>query len=1044
MNSIGSAWSKWDLHIHTPASYHWNGQRFEGLSPDDCDKLCRSVIDAMNATDVVAFCVMDYWTFEGYITLRKYLERHSDVIAKRIFPGMEMRLVAPVDYKLNTHVLISDEVPLEDLGTFLAHLKLSAPDGKSPTRSNLIEAGRKYDPSKLKEHGYKVEDRANEDRMLELALKTVLVTPDSLRRAMQEVGEENCLLIQPFGTNDGIDDLDWKQHPYTAQNLMSWAHCFETRKQKEVDLFLNRRTPANEAFIDVFQENLGGYPKPCFSGSDAHRPADYGVYPSGRATWLKAQPTFKGLKQVCNEPTLRCHVGDKPEKLRHVDLNPTKYIKSLALSKVAGSTLADEEWFDEKLVFLNSGLIAIIGNKGSGKSALADILALAGNSHCNELEFLNDERFRAGGNKAQHFVATLTWMDGTQVTVNLGADADRNKPERIRYLPQHFIETLCNEIASGNDSNFSKELRKVIFSHVPTEEQLGYGSLDELLDYRIQSRRQAFAQKQSSIFELNGVILRNEAEMSAATIDMYEKALAQKKQELAALDKDPLAEIKKPDDDPNDERTRLLVAKIDEQRTQHGTLTGEIKLLHDERQELTAEEARLTRILGHIENFQAFHSKFVADHTEEFTSSGFDIHEVVAVTVNSEGISARLSEVRFRLDQIAMLLSGIEPTADQPGTAGLESRAEDALAAIAKLQDGLNAPQKAYQSYLREREIREARRAEIVGSAETPETVEFFAERIKRAKGVIPGEVATLKVRRRQLLRELHSELKGIREDYEKLYAAVQRIASDAARSANSIQLEFDASIAIQKFEADFLIYIHRGRTGNFQGDDESKSAVKSLLKAHDFNDSESVVAFTDALLEKLTVLDGAGTQLQIASQLRDRTKVKQLYDFIFGLEYLDIRYMLRLGGKEISQLSPGEKGALLLVFYLLLDTEEIPLIIDQPEHNLDNESVVQLLVDCIRTARSRRQVMIVTHNPNLAVFCDADQVICCRIDKADRHRIEYDTGAIEDYDINKFAVTVLEGTYAAFDNRRRKYQKPIPTYALDPLKIPILGKITG
>ena len=139
----------------------------------------------------------------------------------------------------------------------------------------------------------------------------------------------------------------------------------------------------------------------------------------------------------------------------------------------------------------------------------------------------------------------------------------------------------------------------------------------------------------------------------------------------------------------------------------------------------------------------------------------------------------------------------------------------------------------------------------------------------------------------------------------------------------------------------------------------------------------------------------------------------------------LEPRYALKLDEKDISQLSSGEKGALLLVFYLLLDPEQIPIIIDQPEQNLDNESVVKLLVDCIRQARARRQVIIVTHNPNLAVVCDADQVICCRLDKAHGNRVTYDCGAIEDGPINKTAVDVLEGTYPAFDNRRRKYHKP-------------------
>ena len=136
-------------------------------------------------------------------------------------------------------------------------------------------------------------------------------------------------------------------------------------------------------------------------------------------------------------------------------------------------------------------------------------------------------------------------------------------------------------------------------------------------------------------------------------------------------------------------------------------------------------------------------------------------------------------------------------------------------------------------------------------------------------------------------------------------------------------------------------------------------------------------------------------------------------------------RYTLQLDGKEISELSPGEKGALLLVFYLLLDQEEIPIIIDQPEQNLDNESVVRLLVDCIRRARECRQVILVTHNPNLAIVCDADQILCSKIDKATGSHITYTCGSIENPKINARSVDVLEGTFPAFDNRRIKWMKP-------------------
>jgi len=120
--------------------------------------------------------------------------------------------------------------------------------------------------------------------------------------------------------------------------------------------------------------------------------------------------------------------------------------------------------------------------------------------------------------------------------------------------------------------------------------------------------------------------------------------------------------------------------------------------------------------------------------------------------------------------------------------------------------------------------------------------------------------------------------------------------------------------------------------------------------------------------------------------------------------------------GKDLNEneFSPGEKGALLLIFYLLIDKEKVPLIMDQPEENLDNESVYSLLVPYIKKAKQKRQVIIVTHNPNLAVVCDAEQIIYAHMDKKN-NEIRYESGSIESIEMNKRIVDVLEGTMPAF-----------------------------
>lgn len=152
---------------------------------------------------------------------------------------------------------------------------------------------------------------------------------------------------------------------------------------------------------------------------------------------------------------------------------------------------------------------------------------------------------------------------------------------------------------------------------------------------------------------------------------------------------------------------------------------------------------------------------------------------------------------------------------------------------------------------------------------------------------------------------------------------------------------------------------------------------------------------------------DSDGDELSPSDQAHD---LKELYDLLFSLDYLSSRYELRLGGKNLNELSPGEKGLLLLIFYLQLDRNSTPLIIDQPEDNLDNDSIFKVLAACIRDAKKHRQVILVTHNPNLAVGADAEQIVYVKLEKSKNYKFSYEAGSIENPRINKKIVDVLEG----------------------------------
>ena len=141
--------------------------------------------------------------------------------------------------------------------------------------------------------------------------------------------------------------------------------------------------------------------------------------------------------------------------------------------------------------------------------------------------------------------------------------------------------------------------------------------------------------------------------------------------------------------------------------------------------------------------------------------------------------------------------------------------------------------------------------------------------------------------------------------------------------------------------------------------------------------------------------------------------------------------------------MSPGKKGLVLLRLLIDLSNEEWPILLDQPEDDLDNRSVYDELVSFVKNKKKRRQIVIVTHNPNLVVGADAEQVIVANQAGQQKGRdnkkfkFEYVSGALE----NSFELSeakqeailfrkgqrqhvyeVLEGGKEAFQKREQKY----------------------
>lgn len=122
---------------------------------------------------------------------------------------------------------------------------------------------------------------------------------------------------------------------------------------------------------------------------------------------------------------------------------------------------------------------------------------------------------------------------------------------------------------------------------------------------------------------------------------------------------------------------------------------------------------------------------------------------------------------------------------------------------------------------------------------------------------------------------------------------------------------------------------------------------------------------------------------------------------------------------KTLNQLSVGMKGTMYVCLKLATDPFLKPFIFDQPEDDLDNDFIMNELVPIFKEMKKYKQIIIVTHNANLVVNTDAEQVI---IAQNNSETISYQAGAIESTEIRKNICKILEGGEVAFRKREQKY----------------------
>lgn len=148
------------------------------------------------------------------------------------------------------------------------------------------------------------------------------------------------------------------------------------------------------------------------------------------------------------------------------------------------------------------------------------------------------------------------------------------------------------------------------------------------------------------------------------------------------------------------------------------------------------------------------------------------------------------------------------------------------------------------------------------------------------------------------------------------------------------------------------------------------EAANRILLPAWTEGDTQKIKAAFEQFIEPFRTMPPA-------DYMRTDVTLQDVFEWLYEVQHVRLDYGLTYNKTDLSKLSPGTKGIVLLILYLGMDTADTrPLIVDQPDENLDNESIYDLLRTYFQDAKTRRQIILIGHNPNLVVNADSEQVI--------------------------------------------------------------------
>lgn len=906
----GSEWRKWDLHAHTPLDFEWISR--PPLSTDEEKKhFATSYIERARVSGLSALAITDHNFCEHTDHLLiEHIQTEGADKGITVFPGFEVT----VSDCGGTHVLVifPEQTPLLTIDDIVKQL---FPPGTNRFRErNVMPSNRDI---------------------------------DDLNMILQDSGLDSITVFAHADSDHGA-----LNHRGGDLRARLWQKPFVNIAQ--VSKSLRECGPFYESICDGTN---GAYSRPmtyvvcsdCRAIERNGLPADRNAL-GDRFTWIKADPTFEGLRQIIFEGSSRVAIQDhKPEQ------------KSELYTISSIQFISEDKNFQTEPIPINPNLVTIIGGKSTGKSLLLAHLAKA--TDFSEFQ----EKTRIAKVNDYHFDNINVMVGWSNGDVSFLGDSEAH--HRITYIPQMYIHRL---VENENRKSLSGSILNFLLQNKEFNNE--YHTIRTKAD-------ESIAVIGSNVIQLMSI------SNTWRQVSIQMKELGEKK----ALQ----TECKRIEDNQN--QLRISSGFSTDELCEYNAL-------------LTNQNDANNRLiqLNKLNEFGASLIQQVYSSTVNLISQAEEVKNDLVVRHGIDPVDAApyLSTLGTLIEGFGHILDAFKQ--------GISQLLGMNIHQINQISTSINDIQKNLQPYL----------GKISNKKQLEELETQLSQINQTLTSLIQKESESTAIA--NSYRDMYSNINKQMAEHLSLMLNIFDLINrpDFTNIGDGIKICGSLDFDMNRFESQFISKFDLRSPLSRLGVYFAGESFNWSLETH-------IEAIMD-IFNKLITLSADDLRLKSGNKLEDA--INSLFQ-----DYLVFNFSVIQNEESILSMSPGKQGLVLLELFLHLNNSLYPILIDQPEDNLDNRTIYSHLVKYIKEKKCQRQIIMVTHNPNLVVATDAEQVIVANQsgqggDENQEFRFEYVSGSLEcsfeepsygiltSQGIREHVCQLLEGGAEAFKKREEKY----------------------